>query len=72
MYSPVTGIDQSTDTTTGTFGGGPASTGRGRTVPSSTHTYANFAVIAWFIIAALGLVALDKGGFKFMVKVGRG
>lgn len=72
MYPVHGGIDDSTDTTTGVFASGGAGNPRGRTVPSSTHTYANWAVIAWFVLAAAGIVLLDRGGFKFMVKVGRG
>jgi hypothetical protein len=56
----------------GTFAAGGAGNPRGRTVPTGTHPYANWAVIAWFLIAAVALVGFDKAGFKFMVKVGRG
>lgn len=72
MYSVYGGVQDSTDTTVGTFATGGQGNPRGRTIPSSTHPYANWAVIAWFLIAALGIVFLDRGGFKFMVRVGRG
>jgi hypothetical protein len=73
---PVHGaIQDGPDTTVGTFAAGGAGqpTGRGgRAVPTGTHVYANWAVIAWFLIAAVALVGFDRAGFKFMVKVGRG
>jgi len=72
VYPVHGGIDDTVDTTVGTFGAGSRGDMRGRTVPAATHTYANWAVIAWFLIAAVGLVAFDRAGFKFMVKVGRG
>jgi hypothetical protein len=73
MYPVHGGIDDSTDTTTGVFAAGPHGNPSGRTVPASDqHPYANWAVIAWFLIAAVGLVLFDRAGFKFMVKVGRG
>lgn len=31
------------------------------------HPYANWAVIAWFVIAAAGIYLLDRGGFRFVV-----
>jgi hypothetical protein len=72
VYSVHTAIDDSTDTTVGTFASGGQGNPRGRTVPTGTHPYANWAVIAWFLIAAVALVGFDRAGFKFMVKVGRG
>lgn len=31
------------------------------------HPYANYAVIGWFVIAALGIYLLDRGGFRFVI-----
>lgn len=40
----------------GSYGGG-----------GGVHPYAHWAVIGWFVIAAVGLYLLDRGGFRFVV-----
>lgn len=40
--------------------------------PSVVHGSAHLSVIGWVIFAVIGLVLLDKGGFKFMFLAGRG
>lgn len=34
---------------------------------NGVHPYAHWAVIGWFVIAAVGLYLLDRGGFRFVV-----
>lgn len=72
MYSPYAAIDSGTPVGMGAPMGGGVSSGTGaRTVPSGVHPWAHWAVIAWFLIAAGALMLLDKGGFRFMVTVGK-
>jgi hypothetical protein len=40
--------------------------------PAVIHGQAHFAVVGWVIFAIIGLILLDKGGFKFVFLAGRG
>jgi hypothetical protein len=55
---------------TGTVMGSGSDTAYG--MPGVIHSKAHFSVIGWVLIAVIGLVLLDKGGFKFVVLAGRG
>jgi hypothetical protein len=77
VYTPVGSVDDGT--TALAYGAGPAqgggtvggvATGGGSGV-GGVHPYANWAVIAWFLLAAGGLMLLDKGGFRFVVTGGK-
>jgi hypothetical protein len=77
MYSPSGAVDDGT--TMLAYGAGPAQGGgtRGGVATSAgsgsdgVHPYANWAVIAWFLLAAGGLMLLDRGGFRFVVTSGK-
>jgi hypothetical protein len=77
MYTPVGSVDDGTTSLAygasspgsgGAVGGGAATGGGGG---NGVHPYANYAVIAWFLIAAAGLMLLDRGGFRFVVTSGK-
>jgi hypothetical protein len=41
-------------------------------MPGIVHGKAHLSVIGWVLVAVLGLVMLDKGGFKFTFLAGKG
>jgi hypothetical protein len=41
-------------------------------MPGVIHGKAHLSVIGWVLLAVVGLVLLDKGGFKFMFLAGKG
>lgn len=41
-------------------------------MPGVIHGQAHLSVIGWVLFAVIGLVLLDRGGFKFMFVGGRG
>lgn len=41
-------------------------------MPGVIHGKAHLSVIGWVLVAVVGLVLLDRGGFKFVFLAGRG
>lgn len=57
-----------TYTGTGTVMGSGSDVAYG--MPGVVHGKAHLSVIGWVLVAVLGLVFLDKGGFKFVFLAG--
>lgn len=55
---------------TGTVMGSGADVAYG--MPGVIHGKAHLSVIGWVLVATIGLILLDKGGFKFVYLAGRG
>ena len=73
MWSPIGAVvDGPVMLAVGASSGGQGTGSYGTYAPSSgVHPYAHYAVIAWFVFAAVGLILLDRGGFRFMMQAGK-